>query len=119
MSKKKVFPFMLSAQPALPMSGAIFFSDPISPDDSMVLGGPWSIEFTEIDTVVGGPPLYTLEVRNDPDSDWADYSPTTTDVPITTPLEDDHFAFFNMRLKVDPNGTTEGSGKVGLFVKGK
>ena len=119
MATKLKVNFQFSAVPALPMTGVEFVTDPISSDNSMALVGPWSIQFEPGNIpIVGGPPLYTLEVTNDGVS-WAEYSPVSTDVDVNIPLEDTHFAFFNMRLRINPNGATEGNGSIVLYEKGR
>lgn len=67
----------------------------------------WSIT-PEITGIVGGPPIYTIEVSND-GVNWFNYSSSAVGVSVVNALDDTHLAFTKMRVKHEANGTTDGS----------
>ena len=67
----------------------------------------WSIT-PNTQLLVGGPPLYTIEVSND-GSSWFEYNSESTDITTDNAVCDDHLAFTQMRIVHKANGSTSGN----------
>lgn len=83
-------------------------SDPIKLDENYT----WNVA-PIVTGLVGGPPLYTIEVSND-NINWDAYSALATDVDVNNPFDDNHLSFNYIRINHKVGGATAGTVKYPL-----